>query len=505
LSNLPTVSAIIPVYNEHFSIVMRTAHSIMNRAQGDLVREVIFVNDQSEAKFLNSTFDEYVAQNFKGRGRVIHLKERVGLIQARMAGARIATSDVLLFADGHTEATINYLPPMLDPIAENYRVVTIPIEDALDVHNFEYPPSEENNRAIFDWSLNYWTVPVRPEDAKDPSKPYRAPLMKGGIFAISAKFFWELDGYDDQLEIWGGEQYEISFKVWMCGGAMYQIPCSHFGHMFRSDGRPFHNPKPYNYITRNYKRVIEVWMDEYKEYIYMRDPASWSIDAGPLLRQHAIREKLKCKSFDWYLKTVAPEILEKYPVLGWPWFAKGWVNVINFDWFSIYSRSNFQIRSMASERRCVTVTDDGVALYPCQGNRTHPSWGQRFELSYFRDIAQYNIQQFDCVEPYSNKSHSELVKTECTLEQGNQLWKYDPVSIRNDKKNYVKSNKTKNFQESHMLLHDLRREYCLEGNPRQAKVFLNHCDDSNKFQKWEWSRVNRTMLKNWDTMGKRLM
>jgi polypeptide N-acetylgalactosaminyltransferase len=325
LSNLPTVSVIIPVYNEHFSIVMRTAHSIMNRAQGDLVREVIFVNDQSEAKFLNSTFDEYVARNFKGRGRVIHLKERVGLIQARMAGARIATSDVLLFADGHTEATINYLPPLLDPIAANYRVVTIPIEDPLDVHNFEYPRPEPNTRAIFDWSLNYWTVPLLPKDAGDPSKPYRAPLMKGGIFAISAKFFWELDGYDDQLEIWGGEQYEISFKVWMCGGAMYQIPCSHFGHMFRSDGRPFKNPKPYNYITRNYKRVIEVWMDEYKEYIYMRDPASWSIDAGLLLRQHAVREKLKCKSFDWYLKKVAPEILEKYPVLGWPWYAKGWV------------------------------------------------------------------------------------------------------------------------------------------------------------------------------------
>lgn len=136
--------------------------------------------------------------------------------------------------------------------------------------------------------------------------------MAGGLFAIHRDWFEKLGKYDDQLEIWGGEQYELSFKIWQCGGKMVDAPCSRIGHVYRKFA-PFPNPGKGDFVGRNYKRVAEVWMDEYKEFIYNRRPRYRSIDAGDLSKQKKLREDLKCKSFRWFMTNVADDLEKYYP------------------------------------------------------------------------------------------------------------------------------------------------------------------------------------------------
>jgi polypeptide N-acetylgalactosaminyltransferase len=75
--------------------------------------------------------------------------------------------------------------------------------------------------------------------------------------------------------------------------------------------------------------VAEVWMDEYKDYVYKRNPDKYKIDPGDLTKQLAIKEKNKCKPFKYFMEHVAPDMLERFPLVEPEPFAYGTVSVGN--------------------------------------------------------------------------------------------------------------------------------------------------------------------------------
>lgn len=63
--------------------------------------------------------------------------------------------------------------------------------------------------------LHRYRVPQREMDRRggDRSKPLHTPAMAGGLFSIDRDYFYEVGSYDEGMDIWGGENLEMSFRV----------------------------------------------------------------------------------------------------------------------------------------------------------------------------------------------------------------------------------------------------------------------------------------------------
>ncbi|CAB1412586.1 unnamed protein product [Pleuronectes platessa] len=529
---------------------------------------------------LKSALEEYMVRLPKVR--IMRTKKREGLIRTRLLGAAAAKGEVITFLDSHCEANVNWLPPLLDRIAKNRKTIVCPMIDVIDHDNFGYETQAgDAMRGAFDWEMYYKRIPIPAKlQNDDPSEPFESPVMAGGLFAVNTKWFWELGGYDTGLEIWGGEQYEISFKVWMCGGRMEDIPCSRVGHIYRKyvpykvpggvslakwfpwspvtmegdkttelnftwsrrvsicfslggsenlcpqssqcpsprrtsvfpdmpsslrarqeffphcsapqrlkvDGLPVaplllhgsitglvgddHRLLSFDPLVRsvrtwqeaqNLKRVAEVWMDEYAEYIYQRRPEYRHLSAGDMTVQKDLRSRLNCKNFKWFMSEVAWDLPKHYPPVEPPAAAWGEIRNVGSD--------------MCMESKHF-VSGSPVRLETCIKGRGEVSWshGQVFTFGWREDVRVGDPMHTKkvCFDAVSHNSPVTLY--DCHGMKGNQLWRY-----RKDKS----------------LYHSVSNG-CIDSSPTERRVFMNTCDSSSPSQQWIFEKTNATMLEQFN-------
>lgn len=422
-TSLPTASIIICFYNEHFATLLRTIYSIMDRTPENLLKEIILIDDFSDVPNLHSNLSNFFNQNLdlKEKVRLFKTDAREGLIRARMFGANKATGKVLIFLDSHIEVNIDWVQPLLNRVHENRSNIAIPVIDIVNADTFSYSASPLV-RGGFNWGLHFkWeNLPVGTlAKTEDFIKPIKSPTMAGGLFAIDREYFMHLGEYDAGMDIWGGENLEISFRTWMCGGRLDILPCSRVGHVFRKR-RPYGSPDGKDTMTRNSLRVASVWMDGYKEYFLKQRPDAVNVKYGDVTDRMHLRQRLKCNDFNWYLKHVYPELTlpsdtdvrlrNKWSALEQdkfqPWHSRK-RNYID----------NYQLR-LTNTTLCVQSSKDvkskgsSLILKPCVKGK-HQVW-------YQTDRNELVLQQLLCLQ--SGQSFPYLYK--CHEMGGNQEWKH---------------------------------------------------------------------------------
>ena len=307
---LPQVSVIIIFHNEAWSTLLRTVHSVINRSPPSLLKEVLLVDDSSDHIELGTKLDRHLS-SLPVSARVIRLEERSGLIRARLAGAEQAEGSVMIFLDAHTEVAPGWLPPILAEIATDRTRVIVPVIDDIMDDTFSYDPVESYyGRGGLDWKLLHaWIEPQSFISGRQPEDAFPTPTMIGCAFAIDREFFFASGSYDSKMSIWGGENVEMSVRVWRCGGSLLAAPCSHVGHVYRKN-TPHTVPggllAKAQTLNVNTARFAEVWLDESKDFYYYMNPGA-VVNPGDLSQRRALKKDLKCHSFRWFLDHVYPD------------------------------------------------------------------------------------------------------------------------------------------------------------------------------------------------------
>ena len=243
---------------------------------------------------------------------LIRTVNREGSTRARIIGASYARGDVISYLDSHVEVNRQWLEPIINKIHHNPKTVVMSLLDTISDENFSVKGTFIGSHGGFNWNLEFYWKDV-PDEVKairsTESEPIVSPIMPAGAFALKRSYFMELGLLDPDMRIWGVDDVEFSFRVWQCGGRVELLPCSRVGHIFRKRIPYSFQDNPSNVIFHNSIRTAEVVLEDYKKFFYAQaKTGNVNVNTTSLAQRKELKQRLKCKSFQWFMKNVIPEM-----------------------------------------------------------------------------------------------------------------------------------------------------------------------------------------------------
>ncbi|XP_014347978.1 polypeptide N-acetylgalactosaminyltransferase 15 [Latimeria chalumnae] len=447
-----TATVIISFYNEAWSTLLRTIHSVLDMTPRKLLKEIILVDDLSQQGNLKTALSEYISR--LDGVKLIRSNKRLGVIGGRMLGAARATGDVLVFMDSHCECHKGWLEPLLERIAGDRTRVVSPIIDVIDWKTFRYYHSVDPQRGVFDWKLDFHWEALLESDHKGrvtPVSPIRSPTVPGGVLAVDRHYFQKIGAYDPGLSFWGAENLELSIRVWLCGGSVEILPCSRVGHVYR-DRMPYLLPDE-DAVMRNKIRIAETWLGPFKETFYKHDTAAFLIsrvEKPDCIEQLQLQKRLGCRTFQWFLTHIYPELYSPEEKPGYSGelynIGTGYCADYKAKWGAaggpvelspctgngnqhFESNSFREIRFGSALQFCLDVRQEQVVLQDCtKEGKTKVE--QQWDIQ--KSGAVVHIHSGKCIEAMENEDIRGLFLYPCN-EQTNQMWRFEQMIILNER------------------------------------------------------------------------
>ena len=339
-----TMSIVLPCANEG-RFAWKTAESIAEMTPDSILHEIIVVDDGSSPPLI-SQFPPDIIE--KAKVKFVRHESHTGLINAKSAGADVATGDIVVFLDCHVKPAPQWAEPIVELIRTNYKRVVVPSITGLN------PDTWEEERGGGGQAKCYltWDSDFKWFDSDDD---YVA-VMSGGLLAMSRQWWLETGGYDRSMKGWGGENIDQSVRTWLCGGEIVQAKTSFVGHMWRTHDKPETAARytvPPGSVTINRYKGAAVWMGPWvKKLEQFASFRPFILKKPDLSSIQSVKDRLQCRDFSFFI--------DKFYKI--------------YHWAGLLPKFVFHLRDSYSGLCLAKTGDDKLHLAQCSDTNASQLW-----------------------------------------------------------------------------------------------------------------------------------